>query len=133
MTYLLDTDACIGMLRGRALKTIAKSESIKSTEMCISSIVRFELLTGSERSANPQAERRKVEIFCSNFTSLEFDDRSAMEAAAIRSFLEGLGTKIGPYDTLIAGAARANELVVVTGNVAEFSRVPNLRVENREA
>ena len=37
---------------------------------------------------------------------------------------------IGPLDTLIAAHARSRNLVVVTGNVGEFGRVPGLVVED---
>ena len=33
-------------------------------------------------------------------------------------------------DTLIAGHARAEDLILVTNNVREFSRVPDLKIEN---
>jgi tRNA(fMet)-specific endonuclease VapC len=37
---------------------------------------------------------------------------------------------IGPYDILIAGHARSQGLVVITGNLKEFNRVPGLRCED---
>ena len=39
-------------------------------------------------------------------------------------------TTIGPYDTMIAGHARSEGLIVVTGNLREFSRVDGLRCED---
>jgi tRNA(fMet)-specific endonuclease VapC len=50
--------------------------------------------------------------------------------ATIRTYLERLGTPIGPNDTLIAAHALALDCTLVTGNEAEFRRVPGLRVEN---
>ena len=50
--------------------------------------------------------------------------------AAIRVALEKKGTPIGAHDMLIAAHARAIDAVCVTDNVAEFKRVPALRVEN---
>lgn len=50
--------------------------------------------------------------------------------AAIRTALEKKGTPIGANDMLIAAQARAIEAVCVTDNVAEFKRVPSLKVEN---
>jgi tRNA(fMet)-specific endonuclease VapC len=35
-----------------------------------------------------------------------------------------------PLDTLIAAHARSRSLVIVTGNVGEFSRVPGLAIED---
>ena len=45
---------------------------------------------------------------------------------AIRSYY-GL---IGPYDMLIAAQALANNLILVTNNTDEFSRVHGLRLED---
>jgi tRNA(fMet)-specific endonuclease VapC len=44
--------------------------------------------------------------------------------------LERKGTPIGAYDMLIAAHARALDAVCVTDNIAEFKRVPALKVEN---
>ena len=50
--------------------------------------------------------------------------------AHIRTHLERFGTPIGPNDTQIAAHALALDCTLVTGNEAEFRRVPGLRVEN---
>ena len=50
--------------------------------------------------------------------------------AAIRVALEKKGTPIGAHDMLIAAHARAIDAVCVTDNLAEFKRVPALKVEN---
>ena len=54
----------------------------------------------------------------------------ARRAGDVRAALRARGTPIGPYDVLIAGQALARGLILVTHNVAEFSRVEGLRVEN---
>ena len=54
----------------------------------------------------------------------------AQDYAIIRSHLERLGTPIGGNDLLIATHALNKDLTVVTENVREFIRVPNLKVEN---
>jgi tRNA(fMet)-specific endonuclease VapC len=61
---------------------------------------------------------------------LPFDDNAAAHAAEIRGSLERRGQPIGSYDTLIAGHARSRGIIVVTGNISEFSRVEGLRVED---
>jgi tRNA(fMet)-specific endonuclease VapC len=50
--------------------------------------------------------------------------------ASIRVALERRGTPIGAHDMLIAAHARAIDAVCVTDNVAEFRRVPSLKIEN---
>jgi tRNA(fMet)-specific endonuclease VapC len=64
------------------------------------------------------------------YRSLSFDENSALEAASIRYFLSNQGTPIGPFDLLIAAIARANQLTLVTHNTREFSRIPNLLIED---
>jgi tRNA(fMet)-specific endonuclease VapC len=44
--------------------------------------------------------------------------------------LMSAGKQIGDADTLIAGQAIANQLIVVTNNTKHFSRVKGLRLEN---
>jgi tRNA(fMet)-specific endonuclease VapC len=53
-----------------------------------------------------------------------------MRYAEIRAHLSNAGQIIGPNDLLIAAHARALDLTLVTDNVREFARVPDLRVEN---
>ena len=50
--------------------------------------------------------------------------------ASIRVTLGRRGTPIGAHDMLIAAQARAIDAVCVTDSVAEFKRVPALKVEN---
>jgi tRNA(fMet)-specific endonuclease VapC len=50
--------------------------------------------------------------------------------AELRDQLTRQGLPIGPNDLLIAAHALAAELIIVTANVAEFSRVPGLAMEN---
>ena len=49
---------------------------------------------------------------------------------ALATALEKLGTPIGANDLLIAAHARTLRAVCVTANLAEFSRVTGLKVEN---
>jgi tRNA(fMet)-specific endonuclease VapC len=50
--------------------------------------------------------------------------------AIMRTHLERQGTPIGSNDLLIAVHGLTLNLTVVTANVREFSRIPNLKVEN---
>jgi tRNA(fMet)-specific endonuclease VapC len=54
----------------------------------------------------------------------------ALVAARIRAQLFRIGRPIGDFDSLIAAQALARDLIVVTNNVEEFERVPDLRIEN---
>lgn len=48
----------------------------------------------------------------------------------MRAALEGRGRPIGPMDTLIAAHALSLDATIVTHNLREFSRIPDLRVED---
>jgi tRNA(fMet)-specific endonuclease VapC len=63
-------------------------------------------------------------------TKLTLDFSVLDHYADIRLALEGQGTPIGANDLFIAAHARALDLVLVTNNTREFSRVPGLKLEN---
>jgi len=62
--------------------------------------------------------------------TLPFGDEEARLSAAIRASLEKKGAPIGAHDVLIAGTALANQGVLVTHNIKEFSRISKLKLEN---
>jgi tRNA(fMet)-specific endonuclease VapC len=59
-----------------------------------------------------------------------FDAPAAEAAARIRAQPESAGMPIGPIDVQIAGIAVAHGAILVTRNVAVFSRVPGLACDN---
>ena len=126
---MLDTNLCIRILRDRpaGLRTRFNHEA---NALCISTIVLTELLAGAEKSDRPVKIRTEIERFTARLGVLPFDEAAACQAAEIRVNLERRGQSIGGYDTLIAGHARSQGLVVVTGNLREFSRVEGLRCED---
>lgn len=134
MKYLLDTNICVNYLRGGNQSQLAnKIASVSSGEIALCSIVRAELVYGAFRSKDPPARMHEVKMFLGGFHSFPFDDLASDSYGEIRSHLATLGTPIGPNDLLIAAIALVNGLIVVTENVAEFSRVPGLRWENRSS
>lgn len=129
LRYMLDTSLCIRVLRERPA-SIREQFNQSAESLCISSIVLTELLHGAAKSARPEHHRRAVENFVARVEVLPFDAEAADHAADIRATLERQGRRIGAYDLLIAGHARARGLIVVTGNLDEFRRVDGLRVED---
>lgn len=127
--YLLDTDFCIAVLRDRSFKLRDRFVQ-HAGGLNISTITLTELLVGAAKSMWPEQKRAEVEGFADRVRVLPFDAEAAAHAADIRADLERLGRMIGNYDVLIAGHARSRGLIVVTGNLREFSRVDGLRCEN---
>lgn len=129
LRYMLDTNLCIRVLRDRPPEIRARFNT-EADSLCISTIVLSELLHGAAKSARPEHNRREVERFAGRLQVLPFTADAAGHAADIRTHLEQRGTPIGGYDLLIAGHARSQGLVIVTGNLAEFGRVDGLRCED---
>ncbi|HTB04786.1 MAG TPA: PIN domain-containing protein [Bradyrhizobium sp.] len=61
---------------------------------------------------------------------LPFDARAAAHYGQLRAELERAGTPCGPHDMQVAGHARSGGLIVVINNLREFSRMPEVRVED---
>jgi tRNA(fMet)-specific endonuclease VapC len=132
MTYLLDSNACIVYLKRPASGIREHMLSIGDSEIRVCSIVKSELFYGARKSNNPT---RALEIqyqFFSRFICLPFDDKAAEVYGIIRARLEAMGRPIGPYDLQIASIAIANNLILVTRNVSEFSRLAELRWQDWE-
>lgn len=129
LRYMLDTNLCIRVLRDRPAG-LRERFNAEATALSVSSIVVYELLVGAEKSAKPIEIRQEVEQFLSRVAILQFDEHAAAHAAEIRATLERRGSPIGPYDTLIAGHARSRGLIVITGNLREFTRADGLRSED---
>lgn len=108
MRYLLDTNACIGVLTNRATRLTERWKRTPPSHVRLCSVVKAELLFGAEKSAKRQLVQQKLQLFFSRFKSMPFDDEAAHSYATIRAALEKLGQPIGPNDTLIAAIALAN-------------------------
>lgn len=111
----------------RAVERLSQEEP---TECAISVVTLYELFAGLSRAQDPQAEKAKIQHFSEVVAALPLDTAAAEAAANVRVNLERRGQVIGPYDLLIAGHALAANLVLVTNNLREFRRVPDLKIES---
>lgn len=130
--YLLDTNACIRVLNNSSQKLIARLQSQSPLDLYLCSVVKAELLYGARRSRRVADNLRVLQTFFQPLTSLSFDDRCADEYAVIRADLESKGMMIGANDMLIAATAIANNCILVTHNVREFSRIIGIQFEDWE-
>lgn len=130
--YLLDTNTWVAHFRATNPQVTANIKVHQAEDIFLCSIVVFELSYGVQRSAEAfrQAHMTQLSRLRALHESIPFDDRAAEIAGGLRCHLAKLGTPIGPSDLLIAAIALANGLVLVTSNVKEFSRVPDLHFED---
>ncbi|WP_017292470.1 type II toxin-antitoxin system tRNA(fMet)-specific endonuclease VapC [Geminocystis herdmanii] len=132
MIYLLDTNCCIVYLNGRNLTLKSKLESHQDSDITVCSVVKSELFYGSQKSKNPEKSLAKQQLFLNRFYSYPFDDKCAEIFGIIRKKLEEKGTPIGAYDLQIGSIALRNNLILVTHNTKEFSRIEGLIYEDWE-
>ncbi len=133
LLYLLDTNVCIVYLKGKSSNVDRRLRSLKRNNIAVCSVVKAELFYGSIRSNNPKKVLQVQKAFVEQFISLPFDDRCALIYGKLRANLASTGTPIGSNDLLIAAIALANNLILVTHNIREFSRVNGLKLEDWES
>lgn len=132
MKYLLDTNTCIRYLNRRSESVIRRMEAASPDNLVVCSVTRAELIFGAMKSNHPDRNRAVQNEFLEPLMTLSFDNQAAEQYGIVRALLERSGTPIGPNDLLIAAIALAHNLIVVTHNTREFSRVPNLLIEDWE-
>lgn len=133
MTHLLDTNACIHLLRTKGNPHVrARLAATRRSDVVLCSVSVGELYYGAERSADPPRERAKVGAFVAGFVRLPFDDPAAHRFASVRADLDARGLPIGPLDIMIAATALIHGLKLVTHNTRDFGRIPGLPLEDWE-
>lgn len=126
-TFLLDTSACVRVLRNQS--GLEKLPSPEATAIPV--FVAAELWTGvnKARDTHPQ-HGAKLRAFLELFPIVDFTLEAALDYADIRAALEAAGTPIGPIDLFIAAQARSLGATLVTANLKEFRRVKNLKLRS---
>jgi tRNA(fMet)-specific endonuclease VapC len=127
--YLLDTNTVIHFFKGIAGVT-GRWALTPPSSMQLSAISLYELQVGMTTSTMP--ERRRIELLriLDYIQVIPFGLPEAEKAAQIRADLQTRGKMIGPLDVLIAATALVHELVLVTHDTDEFSRVSHLLWED---
>lgn len=127
--YLLDTNIVIYVLKRRP-KEVLEIFNRNASRMAISSITLSELIFGAEKSLNVDKNLEAIEEFVSHLDVLPYDAKASQQYGHIKAALEKRGEIIGENDIHIAAHAISQGLILVTNNLREFKRVPNLALEN---
>ena len=127
--YLLDTNIVIYVLKRRPIEVL-EAFNKNVNRMAISSITLSELMYGAEKSIHIDKNLEAVEDFVSHLDVLSYDAKASQHYGQIKSGLEKRGELIGESDIHIAAHAISQGLILVTNNLKEFKRVPNLALEN---
>jgi tRNA(fMet)-specific endonuclease VapC len=133
MLYLPDTNVWIHHLNPAPSIAKIKLASHSPSQIALCDVVKAELYYGAYKSTRREANLAVLSTLFASFSSFPFDGEAARISGEIRADLAHKGTPIGPYDLQIAAIALANNCVLVTHNVREFSRIAGLKLEDWEA
>ncbi|MBL8357178.1 MAG: type II toxin-antitoxin system VapC family toxin [Delftia acidovorans] len=128
---ILDSNTISYYFRGDP-QVVPRLQALRPTDIGVPAIVEYELRYGLQRLP-PAASVPRLEALVQLLRPMQllaFDSECATHAARIRAALEAKGTPIGPHDTLIAATALRHQAALVTRNIREFSRVPDLQCLN---
>lgn len=126
MALLIDTSVLVGLERADAPAPLG---GIEGESSFISAISASELLHGVERATDEGRRARRqafVERVLDTIPVLPFDLDAARVHARIWASLLRRGEIVGAHDLIIAATALSRDLVVLTRNTREFSRVEGL-------
>ena len=126
---MLDTNIVSSLMRLGQGPLWNKMHDFGAHHIGISIITAAELRFGAEAKASARLTK-EVDDFLRDIEVLPFAAPADAAYAQIRGHLKRMGTPIGGNDLFIAAHALALDLTLVTANVGEFSRVPNLKIEN---
>ena len=128
--YMLDTDACITLIKNRPEPMRMRLSRLSPDEVGISSIVTAELWFGVAFSQKKKQNQAALKDFLDYVTILDWPYEACPIYGQIRTGLQKKGTLIGAMDLLIASHALLLDAILVTNNTKEFTRVPRLKIEN---
>jgi tRNA(fMet)-specific endonuclease VapC len=129
MTYVLDTSACIAILRGKPSSVRIEAEKTirEGSTLLVSSIVLHELWYGVFKGSCVEENVWRLQAFLAwGVEVLQFDEEDARVSGEIRADLGASRNRIGACDTLIGGQCLRHRLILVTHNLSEFSRIRGL-------
>lgn len=114
----------------RPVHVVENFNRYKPGEIGVTAITVAELQFGVFKSSDIKRNRGALLRFLAPLEILPFSSEAAEKYGTIKARIRARGTMIGELDCLIAAQALSLELPLVTNNVSEFNRVPNLKVEN---
>lgn len=128
---LLDTDTLSEIMKGRDPHVQQKARQYLATHgpFRFSILTRYEILRGL-KAKHAIHQVALFEQRCQRSHVLPLTDDVIVRAADTYAFLHQRGQLISDADILIAATAMFHGLVLISENVAHFSRIPDLAVES---
>lgn len=130
--FLFDTDTLSNLIKKNPSSTLLdKLTKIPQEQKFTTTITVGEMVYGAYKKSDPDYFLEKLSSrVWPNIRILSFDNPSAEIYGELRADLEKKGTPISEPDLRIASITLNNKLILVTGNVKHFARIPDLPIEN---
>ena len=131
MAWLFDTDAISEVMKPRPLPLYLEwLRTVPREDQFTSAVCLGELYHGAMRTRDGDRHLDHIRRYLLPvITVLPFDAAVAREYGRIRSTLEVQGVPLPDADLQIAATARYHGLILVTGNLKHFGRIPDLKSE----
>ena len=126
---LLDTNICIYIINAKPPAVLKRFRQYRIGDIGLCSVVAAELAIGVAKSDSAR-NRQALEMFLAPLIILPFDTAAAWVYGDLRADLERRGTPIGSLDTMIAAHALSQQALLISNNTREFSKVPDLQLDN---
>lgn len=130
--YLFDTDTISNLMKKNPFPGLLRRlAEVPPEAQFTSSISAGELIYGAHRSSRPDYFLDLLKrLVWPNVTILPFDTAAAHVYGELRARLERSGTPVSEPDLRIGSIAVTQQLILVTGNVRHFAKIPGLPIEN---
>ena len=127
MKYLVDSDYVADYLGARP-SAIQLLSSFAKDDLVISLITYGEIYEGIHFGRDPHKTTDVFQRFLRSVTILPLTQPIMQQFARIRGELRRTGRIIGDFDILIAATAIQHNLTLVTRNLRDYQRIPNLNI-----
>jgi tRNA(fMet)-specific endonuclease VapC len=130
--YVLDTNAFSALMKGDPA-VVAGLKRVNKTEVSVPQPVIAEIAYGIERL--PRSKRRdllreRLDLVRSEIARAHWTDPVSESFGLIKATMERRGQRIEDFDAAIAAHALATGAVLVTADLDDMARVPDLPVED---
>jgi tRNA(fMet)-specific endonuclease VapC len=133
LKYLLDTNIISDLMRPIPNPIVFERVNLCRSEISTASTVIHEIMYGCLRlpeSRKRQAFLNYINESVLNLPVFDYDSKAAQWHAQERARLSKIGKTLAFADGQIASIASANNLILVTNNVADFQYFENLTIDN---
>lgn len=126
--YILDTNMCIYLMKNQPEEVARRFAECRLGDVAMSAITYAELEYGVAMSAVPEREEANLAALIEDIPVMSFDSAAGVAYGPIRKATRS--RKRDHLDKLIAAHATALGATLVTNNVEDFAKYPNVMIEN---